>query len=381
MTNFDKVYNRRGSRSVKWLEPPEGGVPLGTIPMFIAEMDFPPPPSVLEAIDKRIAEGFYGYDVEPAGYYDAVIKHFKDCYNFDVKKEWIVNIPSVMPGVNIALRVANGTFMYTVPMYNHIRRMDKESHLPVIEVPMKIVDDFFYMDFEAMEKMITPETKAFLLCNPHNPVGRIFTQEELDEVTEFCKRHNLLLISDEIHCELALDGKHIPAFAINEWALNNSITLTSAGKICNIPGIPSGVAVIPDDELRAKFKDISAGLWANDNTVSYSALKAAWDGSCEDWKEELREYLRGNRDYLEERIAAMPKLKVYHSQATYLAWVDCSGLGLENPFDFFNKEARVFFGPGAAYGNSQFVRVNYGCPRSRLVEALDRVEAAIKTLE
>jgi cystathionine beta-lyase len=253
--------------------------------------------------------------------------------------------------------------------------------MPVIEVPMKKDEnDHHTMDIEALEKAIKPEVKSLILCNPHNPVGRVYHREELEELLAFCVKHNLLIIADEIHCELDLEGRHIPFFSLNEQAAQCSVTVSSAGKICNIPGLPMGFAIIPNKELRAKFISQQDGLLPCPNVLTLAAYEKAYDGSCDGWKAELRDYLRANRDYAHARLSAIAGLRLPHNEGTYLFWVDCSALGLANPAEFFEQEAHVKVCDGDIYGNRQCVRLNYGCPRSQLKEALDRMERAITAL-
>lgn len=379
MTNFDMIYNRQGTGSGKWEEQPRGSIPKGCIPMSVAEYDYAIAPALSEALKKRAEWPFFGYDQEPDGYREAIVYHYKERFGAEIKPEWIVNIASVMPGANRACAMAGGSILYNVPMYSHIRVLTNETQLPAIEVPMKVDENNVYsMDLEAMERMITPETTTFILCNPHNPVGRSYRREELVEIVDFCKKHNLLLVSDEIHCEIMFDGKHIPCFSINEEAADISITLNSAGKILNIPGLPAAIAIIPNEEIRKKYKETCEGLFPWPNIFALEALKVNYDGSAEEWKDELRAYMKRNRDYMESRIKKMPGVKITHCEATYLAWMDCSELKLETPYKYFLEECNVYFIGGHHFGDNQFVRVNFACVYEHLVEAMDKLEIAVK---
>jgi cystathionine beta-lyase len=372
MSQFDQIIQRKGTGCAKWDH--QGG---DYIPMWVADMDFLAPPALLQAVEKRLQHGVFGYGAAIPQAAAAVSSHYRKTYGVELPEEWIVWIPSVMPGANIACRVGGGKILYSTPMYTHIRRLPAEAHTGVIEVPMKEHDLHYEMDFDALEQAVTGDTGVLVLCNPHNPVGRVYTRKELEQVADFARRHHLLVVSDEIHCELTLEGTHIPFFSLNDTARDHSITLSSAGKIANIPSLPFGFAIIPSEELRKKFQDISLGLFSTPNALSVEALRTAFDGSCDDWKEELRDYLRGNRDYLEQRIAAIPGLRVVHNEGTYLAWIDARETGIEDPFTFFKEKAGVRFNDGADYGQKGFVRLNFGCPRSQLTEALDRVEASL----
>ena len=377
MYDFDKPAARAGSDSHKWFELPEN-----IIPMWVADMDLQSPPEIIEAVRQRAAHPYFGYPHNQDGLKEIIIKHYRKVYGANVEPEWIVWVPSVIPGVVAALQMTGGEFMYSVPMYDHIRRLDAEAKLPVTEVPMKTDENFRHtMDINALEKAVTPEIKSLILCNPHNPIGRVYTRDELEELLDFCRRHSLVVISDEIHCELDLENRHIPFFALNGEAAMCSVTLSSAGKICNVPGLPMGFAIVPNAELRQKLVSRQDGLLPSGNVLTIAAYEKAYDGSCDGWKEELREYLRQNRDICEQRFGRIPGLKLPHNEGTYLLWLDCSALGLENPMEFFMEKAGVKVCDGEIYGNRQCVRFNYGCPRMQLLEAIDRMENAINSLE
>ena len=374
MDCFNRTPDRFGSDSYKW-----NGIARDVIPMWVADMDFPSPPAILDALHQRASHPYYGYPYTQDQLKALIIAHYEQLYGTTILPEWIVWAPSVIPGVVTALQTLGGTFMYSVPMYDHIRRLYEEASLPVIEVPMKRDDSFRYaMDIPALEAAVTPDVRSLVLCNPHNPVGRVYTKEELEELLAFCRAHGLIVISDEIHCELTLEGKHIPFFALNDEAAQHSVTLSSAGKICNIPGLPMGFAIIPNEELRTRFQQRQGGLLPAGNVFALSAYEKAYDGSCEAWKQELREYLTENRNLTEQYLGRIPEIRFPHNEGTYLLWLDCSAMELENPADFFLEKARVYVCPGEIYGNPQCVRFNYACPRSQLTEALERMLRAVE---
>ena len=374
MYHFDCTPTRANSDSVKW-HMVSGDV----LPMWVADMDFHSPAPVLEAIQTRAAHPYFGYPYTQDDLKAHVITHYEKLYGAKIQPEWIVWVPSVIPGVVAALQMIGGTFMYSVPMYDHIRRLDAEAKLPVIEVPMKRDENCHHsMDMDALEAAVTPDVKSLILCNPHNPVGRVYTAAELEALLKFCKKHDIVIISDEIHCELDLEKRHIPFFSLNEEAAQCSITLSSAGKICNIPGLPMGFAIIPNEGLRAKFVSRQDGLQPCGNVLTLAAYEKAYDGSCDGWKDALRAYLTENRDLAEARFNAIPEIKIPHNEGTYLLWLDCSAMGLENPAEFFLDKAHVKVSDGEIYGDRQCVRFNFACPKSQLTEALDRMEAAIR---
>lgn len=379
--DFDKVIQRQNTASVKWDVPDEG-----ELPFWVADMDFEAPPAITEAIKSRAAHGVFGYSEIPNELIPSICKHYNDKFGVSLNKDDIVFIPSVMPAANIACAMLGGRIMYFSPMYSHIRILNVETELEKTEVKLKKTKDekgfdFFELDIDALERAYTPDVTTFIICNPHNPVGRVFKKDELLAISNFCQKHNITIICDEIHCELTLEGTHIPAFSVCDYMKNNSITLTSAGKIANIPGVPLGIAIIPNEDIRKRFKKHCAGKFAHTNVFASAALLKNYDGSCDDWKDSLREYLRQNRDYAEERIKSMSGLSITHIEGTYLLWIDASGLDLsEKPFEFFKKNAKVFLSDGADFGDEKCVRMNIACPRATLKEGLDRMESAINAL-
>ena len=374
MYDFENCPDRRHTDSIKWEE-----APADVLPMWVADMDIPVAEPVQEALRQRAAHPLYGYpDFQQTELKNLVAAHYRKLYGTEVDPEWIVWIPSVMPGMTLAVKIQGGSFTYFIPMYNHIREVTKEAKRPVVEVPMKATGSAFSMDFAAMEAVMTPEIKTFILCNPHNPIGRCYTKEEILEAAAFCEKHDLLLISDEIHCELVLEGRHTPAFSVNAWTKMHSVTLGSQGKIGNIPGLPLGYAIIPNPELRARFEHELLGTMASYNVMTLAAYEKLYDGSCDGWKEALRNHLRKNRDIVEKWVSETEGITMPHNQATYLAFLNCSGLGLENPAKFFLEEAKVMVSDGEIFGDRQSVRLNYGCPESQLREVLQRMEQALK---
>lgn len=373
--NFNINTDRRGSGSVKW-----DGTPADVIPMWCADMDFDVAPPIVEAIQKRAAHPSYGYSVDVVTHLNQLmVQHYRNKFNVEVKPEWIVWIPCVMGGVETVVEMLESPFLYNVPIYGGQRGIHADAQQPMTEVPMKIVNNRYVMDEEAMEAAVTPEMKCFLACNPHNPIGRMFDREELERLQRFCTKHNLIVVSDEIHCEFQLDKQHIPYFAVNEEAAAHSVTVSSAGKSCNIPGLPWSFVIVPNEELRNRFMAKQRGRQQPVNVLTAAAYEKAFDGSCDEWKAELLDYLRANRDYLEQRIAQMDGLSMTHVEGTYLAWIDCSALQVEDTQNFFMDAAKVQVICGTAFdANANHVRLNFACPRKQLTEALDRMEAAVQ---
>lgn len=371
MVNFDEIIDRRNTACSKW--DIQGG---DYIPLWISDMDFKSAEPILNAITKRVSHGVFGYTHDEKRLEEIVCDFYKKEYNYEIKKEWIVLIPSVMPGATMACKIAKGDIMFNTPMYPHIRRLPGEVNCNVTEVPLKQVNGKYTFDFEAMQEALNENIKIFILCNPHNPVGRVYSRDELENVVKFCDKNNLLLVSDEIHSELIFEGKHIPAFIINEKAKNISITLASPAKTYNIPALPLGFAIIPNEEIRKNFKKEALGVLGHPSVLSVEAFKSAYT-ECDEWKKELLQYLKENRDYVEERVSKIGGLKINHNEGTYLAWIDSRETGIEYPYEFFLDKTNIKFSDGVDFGRKEFVRINFGCPRANLEEAFDRIEKVL----
>ena len=372
--SFDEEINRKGTSCEKW--DCQGG---DFIPLWVADMDFKAPEPVITAMSERLNHGVFGYTIGRPELLDVILNHYKKIYGCTIDPEWVVFVPGVMPGANIACRICGGSIVYSTPMYPHIRRLHDEINCPCYEIPLKNADGLYTFDFDLLEKSFSGDMKGFVLCNPHNPVGRIFSQKELQSLVDYCEKHNLLIISDEIHSQLTFDSNHIPAFCIDDRAKMRSITLTSAAKTYNIPSLPFAFAIIPNPSIREHFNNQAKGLFPSTNPITVAAIKAAYT-QCDAWRDELLKYLKGNRDYLEERILKIPELSVNHSEATYLAWVDARNVPTENPWTFFREKAQVNFSNGADFGCPRYLRINFGCTRKTLKAAFDRVEKAIEQL-
>lgn len=375
MDLFNWCPERKGTRASKWDN--QGG---DYLPMWVADMDLAAPALVVDAVIRRASHPIYGYTAIGAPENDCVTAYYKRLYDAVITPDWLVWVPAVMPGANMACRMLSGSIMLNTPMYPHIRKLSAETGLSAIEVPLQVDDGGCYrFDFDAMELAAAahPELSTFILCNPHNPVGRVFTQNELEQLTGFCEKHDLVVISDEIHSELVFEGHtHIPFFLVNDWAREHSITLTSGAKTYNIPCLPIGFAVIPNEALRHRYQTFIAGLSAVPNVLALEATRTAYN-ECLEWKAELLRHLQANRDYLENRIACIHGLSVTHNEGTFLAWVDCRGAGLCDPWTFFREQAGVNFSNGMDFGAPGFVRVNFACTRAQLAQALNKVERAV----
>ena len=372
MSNFDILYDRKSSGAIKWKYCTEN-----EIPMWIADMDFPMPQPILDALHARLGHPFLGYDSSAKQALATVAEHYSRLYRFEFPTEWFTLVPSVMAGVQVACAAVGGSLIYCTPIYSHIRDVGPTLGQERIEVPMKVEDGRYLLDFDALEAAVTPETRCFLFCSPHNPVGRQFSRAEILQVLRFCERHGLTLISDEIHCEVILDELHTPAAALCHETTAPIIVVSSAAKICNVARSMLGFTIIPDQTLRERVIRASCGIFGMGGTLDGVILKTAYSRECDAWKMALRDYLRGNRDLLEARIAEMPHISVTHCESTFLAWIDCRALGVESPKAFFHEKAHLIFNDGSEFGAPGFVRMNYACPRPLLTEALNRMAAAV----
>lgn len=371
--DFVSEINRRNTASVKW-----DGQEQDVLPLWVADMDFAAAPPIMEALKKRLEHPVFGYTGPGEGVYSAIIGYYRKRHHYEIKKEWIVFIPGVNTGNNIAARALGGGMMVNTPMYPHInQKLPLEAGQPITRVPLKEQESQFTFDFEAMEEAVTADITTFVLCNPHNPVGHVYTREELDSLFDFAKRHNLTVISDEIHSDLVLEGEHIPAFTLGEKARERSITHHSATKTYNIPGLPAAFAVIPNPELRARYQKAAAAMVSPFSALSFTAMEAAFTNG-EPWRQALLEHLKDNRSYLDERINRIKGLHYTPGSASYLAWIDARETGLDNPWKFFLEKALVHLNDGVPFSAEGFVRLNFGCPRKTLEEACDRIERALQ---
>lgn len=370
--NFDEKIERRGTDCVKWDAFPEE-----YIPMFIADTDFAVPPAITERLIERTRHPVYGYSMPGKELFDSFIGWFKENYNYEIKEEWLVLMTGIVPALAVASGVRKGKSITNIPNYMNILNAPKRAGNEMIEVPMRNTDEFYEIDFDALKKALTPDTRTFYLCNPHNPVGRVYTEKELRAVAEFAKYHGLLVVSDEIHCELVYDRPHIPFLSLDDYARDHSITFMAPGKTYNVPGVTLSFAIIPNAELREKFKKVGYAM-GHPGVFEVQAAIGAYKSSG-DWKQELVAYLKGNRDYLEKEIKErFPKAKMPHTEGTFLQWIDFRGYGENIDAEYLKENAKVVVNDGADFGVPGYVRLNFGCRRETITAALDRIEEALK---
>ena len=377
--DFDTPVDRGGTASVKWNKYGSRDI----LPMWVADMDFACAPAIVAALRKRIDHPIYGYSEPTSGLLDATIDHLGSEYDWKVERDWIVWLPGLVVGLNVVCRAfgrEGADVMTAVPIYPPFLSAPVNAARNAVRVQMVESNGAWRWDMAALERAITPSSRLLLLCNPHNPVGRVFSRDELQELAAACVRHNMILCSDEIHNGLILDTdkRHIPVASLGDEIAQRTVTLMSASKTFNLPALGCAYAVAANPEVRTKLKKAMAGIVHHVGLMGYVATEAAYRNGKE-WQLALLNYLRGNRDLVEREIPKMAGLRICHAEATYLSWIDARELHTDDPLSFFN-DAGVGLYDGALFGTPGFLRLNFACPRSLLEKALERMARAVKTL-
>jgi cystathionine beta-lyase len=375
--NFDQVIPMRAMSSAKW-EKYKG---RDIIPLWLADMDFRSPPAVIEALRRRVDDGVFGYPAVPEALVDTVLSRLRTAYGWGVEPEWLVWLPGLVTGLNVVCRAAAAAreeVLTAVPIYPPFLSAPKLSRRRLTTVPLIQEAGRWTFEFERLPSRITPRTRLLLLCNPHNPVGRVYNREELHRLALIGDQHDLTICSDEIHCDLVLDPnkKHVPIATLDPVLAQRTVTFMSPSKTFNLPGLGCAFAIIPQARRRQKFKQAMAGIVPGVNLLGYVAALAAYRDSA-DWLAALLDYLRENRDLVRSAINQMPGLSMHQVEATYLGWIDTRGAGLADPVKFF-EEAGVGLGDGVAFGGPGFVRLSFAVPKPTLVEALTRMSRALE---
>jgi cystathionine beta-lyase len=375
--DFDSLIERRGTASVKWDRYQDRDI----IPMWLADMDFRSPPAIIRAITARAEAGVFGYTQPPDDLNDLVVAMLARAYGWQIRPEWLVWLPGLVTGLNVVCRAVGedgDAVMTAVPVYPPFLSAPGNSRRELITVPLKEEGLRWSFDFDRLEAAITDRTRLFILCNPHNPVGRVFGRAELARLAAICDRHDLLICSDEIHCELILDEAkhHIPTATLGPEIAARTITFMAPSKTYNLPGLGCAFAVISEAKLRKRFKGAMAGIVPRPNALGYAAALAAY-GECAEWQAALLDYLRGNLNTVTAAVAQMAPLAMGPVEATYLAWIDMRASGIEKPVPFF-EAAGVGLQDGVEFDGRGFARLNFGCPRSLLETALSRMQGALE---
>jgi len=377
--DFDTVHDRRGTDSLKWSRYKDRDV----IPMWVADMDFRSPEAVVEALHGRVEQGIFGYASPPPELVQVVVARMREKYRWEIEPSWLVWLPGVVPALNVVCQAYGGQGDEVVtftPVYPPFLTAPPRCGKTLRTVPLRREGNLYTFDAERLERAISSRTRILLLCNPHNPVGRRYAREEIERIAQICVAHDMVICSDEIHCDLILDGgPHVPTATLGPEVAARTITLMAPSKTFNIPGLNCAFAIIENPALRTKFKRASEGLVPGTNVLGYTACLAAYrDG--EPWRSALIGYLRDNKEivrrFINEEVAPLAMDDV---QATYLAWIDTRALGLPKPARFFEQSGVALF-DGRAFQGEGFVRLNFACPRSILTEALQRLQRAVGSI-
>lgn len=387
--NFDEVIDRRGTGTYKYGELKNIFGREDLLPLWVADMDFATPPFIVEALKKRLEHPVFGYTMPDPEYWQVVSKWIEDHHGWKTKAEWMTFIPGIVKGIGFVVNVflkEDEKVIIQPPVYHPFRLTPQGNKREVLFNPLQEQADGSYkMNFEQLEQLIAAEPKAklMIISNPHNPAGILWDKETLQILAHICAKNKILVISDEIHCDMALWGKkHIPFASVSEEAAQCSITFGAPSKTFNIAGIVSSYAVVPNDQIREKFFN-----WIEANELSMSTffadiatMTAFKEG--EEWRQQMLKYVEGNVEFVENYLKEnMPQIKALRPEASFLVWLDCRGLGLNHDelFDLFVNKARVAFNDGAMFGEggSGFMRMNVGAPRSIIKQALDQIKQAL----
>ena len=384
--NFDEVIERRGTGCEKWDALKEFFGREDLVALWVADMDFKAPPEVVEAFKKAVEHGIFGYTHRLEEYYEAIIGWVERHHNWKIKREWISHSPGVIPGINVAilaLTVPGDKIIIQPPVYPPFRRSILENGRQLVYNPLRLEGNRFVMDFEDLERKIDDRTRMLILCSPHNPGGRVWTKEELKTLSEICLKHNLIVLSDEIHCDIVFKGyKHIPLQTVSEEIAQRSIAFISPSKTFNLAGLRTSVAIIPNENIRKAYNAVLKALNIGEaNTFGMIALEAAYKHG-DAWLNELLSYLEGNLKFLDEFFKErIPELELMPPEGTYVPLVNCEKLKMtpKELWELFIEKAHVAVNLGANYGpgGENFIRINIATPRKILKEGLERIEKAI----
>lgn len=383
--DFDELVPRRGTNSYKWDTVKDEDV----LPMWVADMDFRTAPAIVGALQKRVEHGIFGYTKVPPAYYEAVVNWFRRRHAWLIEKEWIVYTTGVVPAISAivkALTVPGDRVLVQTPVYNCFFSSIRNNGCEAVANPLIYANGTYRIDYDDLErKAADPKVKLLLLCNPHNPVGRVWTRQELRRIGEICIRNRVLVVADEIHCELVFSGHvYIPFASISEDFREHSVTCISPSKAFNLAGLQIANIVAADTDIRMKIdKAININEVCDVNPFGVEALIAAYNRG-EDWLEELKHYLSVNYNYLRAYFDEyLPEFPVVMLEGTYLVWVDCRGLGLSSReiTDILLEKEKVRVNPGSLYGEvgEGFIRLNIACPREKLIEGLNRLKRGLKS--
>ena len=382
---FDELVNRRNTHSLKW------DVKEQELPMWVADMDFQTAPEIQEAIRERAAHGVFGYSIVPEEWYQAYMGWWERRHHFSVEKEWLVFCTGVVPAISSMVRkltTAGENVLVQTPVYNMFFNSIVNNGRNIAENPLRYDRNTYQMDFEDLERKLSdPQTTLMILCNPHNPVGRIWSREELEQVGELCRKYHVTVISDEIHCDLTSPGQeYIPFASVSENCKNNSITCMAPTKAFNLAGLQTAAVAVPNPNLRHKvWRGLNTDEVAEPNSFAVEAAVAAFTKG-EAWLDDLREYIQENKNFAEDFLKKeVPQIKQVSSQVAYLLWLDCRDMhGCAGEFtQYLREHTGLYLSEGKQYGEngSSFIRMNIACSRSQLEDGLKRLAEGVRGYE
>lgn len=385
--DFDRVPNRRNPNLLnKWT-----WYPKDVLPMWVADMDFPSPKPILDALHKVLDQGVLGYELPSVALKETVATRMDHLYAWKVKPESIVTVTGIVSGFNVAARAFGSPkkgYLVQSPVYNEFHEVKNNVRIPQFDAPLvKSVQGNilrYEIDWDVFRKQVK-KAGMFLLCNPHNPLGIVFSRRDLLRMAEICVENDVLIVSDEIHSELLLDDNQFtPLAKLSSRVAKQTITLIAPSKTFNVPGLFCGFAIIPNKELRERYVKMVENLRLHVSSLGLHAAQVAFSGQCDGWLRELRRYLKGNRDFLVDYVTEMmPGVRITIPEATYLAWLDFTQLNLKSsPYEFFLKEAKVALSDGTIFGETGngHVRLNFGTSRRILTQGLERMRKALRSL-
>lgn len=380
--NFDDVVDRYNTNCLKFDFKKERNKPEDIFPMWVADMDFRCPPEVINDLKTRVEHGIFGYSDIDITYFRALYSWYSTHFNVKLQRDWLFNTPGVVFALATAVKVftkENDYVLINNPVYNPFSEVIEDNHRQILSSDLINNNGHYEIDFNDLEQKIKEyNIKLYLLCSPHNPVGRVWSKEELDKIVEICKRYNVFIVSDEIHSDFVYEGKHICMLNYQDY-LDNIIVCTSPSKTFNLAGLQTSNILIPNKEVKDKFmQEVWATGYSNINALGLVACKSAYEHG-DKWLKELLEYLKGNVELVEEYMQKnLPNIKVTHPEGTYLLWIDFSGTNLSDD-EIINKltyEAKLWLNSGIKYGKSGkgFQRLNIALPRSELQHALEKIK-------
>jgi len=387
--NFDEVIDRRDTNAVKLERCKALFGTEDVLPLWVADMDFRTPDFIIDAIQKRLEHPILGYTMPSKSFYSASISWIKEHHDWNIQRDWFGFLPGIVPGLSFAvqsLTKPGDEIIVQPPVYYPFFHVIEKNHRVLVQNQLKEDNGKFVMDFDDLEKKFTSKTKLFILCNPHNPGGRVWTIDELRRFTAICEKHQVTIVSDEIHADMVLPGKtkHTPLATVSAWSEQNTVTFMAPTKVFNMPGLISSAYIIPNAELRHRFVEfLEASEMNSGNMFAYTAAVAAYENGDE-WRKQMLDYVQGNIDFVADFLKKnVPQIKPMIPEASFLVWLDCKDLGMETDelHKFFSLKAGLglnkgtIFGPGGEY----HLRLNVACSRSILEKAMKQLKEAVSS--